>query len=316
MINAAYEYHDQIPRLKKVWERCDNTKNTTFDYARVYLSPFVLSGVSDVSDTVEEVYVNQDFNANPKYLFVDKKLSAFLDAMHINGVPSDYIKNTCERLQGGFVLVWGDGSTNLCDISFLDREIRRKEEIASILMEFAGGHVEWNGQMPNGGFRIFCAIDSQDARDTNTICGVRLTATVMKKIRDTDIEPMTTKDYDGSLRGLEGAFYSSLNKEEESAIGLATTRLIKLLVYIASYPENLKDGIVGDCAFAGLQPKHISRSSRTMTIKAEHRDVSSHIRRQFFRLYPMRKNGERKPGLVFVKSTIVKGTAETAVNNG
>lgn len=313
---SAYEFHDQIPRLKKFWKRCPNCRGVPFDYATAQLTSAVLSGLSNVGDLVEEVYVNQDFNASPKYLFVDRKLSAFLDAMHVNGVPSDYVKNTCEKLQGGFVLVWGDGSTNLCDISFVAREKKRRKDVTSMLEKVSGIHVEWNDLGITEGFRIYCAIDSTAPKDMLNLYGVRQTATIIKKIRDTDIEPMTKKDYDYKIRKMEtAAGYDALNDEEEGLVGLATTRLIKLLVYIASYPENLRDGIVGDCALAGLQPKHIGRSSHTMTIKAEHRDVSSHIRRQFFRLYPMRKNGERKPGLVFVKSTIVKGTAETAVNN-
>lgn len=314
MNSPAYEFHNPISRIKKVWKRSHYTKNIPFDRDKYIL--FTLSRGGDVTDATDELFVNLDFDTNPRFLFVDRKLSSFLDSMHINGVPSDYIENTCKILQGTFLLVWGDGSTNLCDISFVEREKKRRMEVVSVAEKHFGRSCEWENNGIEKGFRIYAAIDSNSPSDVFDVLGVRQTATIFKKVRDSDIETITRRDYNVAEDKTRIFIHNPLNKEEESLIGLTVTRLIKLLVYIASYPENLKDGIVGDCALSGLQPKHISKSSRTMTIKTEHREVSSHIRRQFFRLYPMRRNGERKPGLVFVKSTIVKGTAETAVNNG
>lgn len=303
-MKALYDFHDPVSILRRVIKRRGGgtwNSDALLDYHCRRLESIVSR--NDIDPALTEFATTFAFHDAPQFLFVTKSLTTFLDGMHINNVPLDYIKPIWNMFQAPFVFVWGDGSKCLCNVTTGERLKSIKTRVINAINRIYGFNCCLNTPPEYYAIHIYA-----DAPESINVAGVATHPLLTVHLEKDAIEDIVNFDF-----AQMDVYYEEgrLSRQENNTMHLAATRLIKTLIYIASYPDMLRDGIVGDCALSELQPKHIKKSSRTLLVKEEHRSVASHLRHAFFRLYPIKRDGTRTPGLVFVKSTIVKGNAKT-----
>ena len=313
MNRAPYTYRDQVVTQEKLWNisrhPANETKFSPYRTVANWIENKWMFGVGyDITDQIDEAVSIYSFHEKTRFVFVERKLSEFLDGMKIKDVPPDYIEPAIALLPDHYLLVWGDGGKCLCSAMTVEKRAQLKFEFYNNVNELlppynkievcdSGSHDGWVANV------YITALETY-----NNIAGYKLYADNTIRLTSHRLNDYLHQDYNAIERRIGS---EELSKDESATIRMAVVRLLKLLIYLASYPGQLKDGIVGDCALSSLQPKHIHKKSQTLTIKKEHHSICSHVRTSFFRLYPIRKDGTRNPGLVFVRSAIVNGKAQT-----
>lgn len=108
----------------------------------------------------------------------------------------------------------------------------------------------------------------------------------------------------GSLREHDPSCLTLESHETESQM-LLMRAVTRLLVYMTTFPDAVRDG------FPSREAEHLSgmyRKAKTLGEKHFPRNApSAHYRRWHFRSYPLRKDGSRKPGVLFVNESMVRG---------
>jgi len=92
------------------------------------------------------------------------------------------------------------------------------------------------------------------------------------------------------------------------------TIVCRLLVYMTTFPDAVRDG------FPSREAEHLAgvrRKGRTLGERHFPKNgPKAHFRRWHFRSYPLRKDGSRKPGIVFVSESMVKGRGHVVLSDG
>jgi len=129
----------------------------------------------------------------------------------------------------------------------------------------------------------------------------------------------TFKKYNSSA--LIGAMSLS---PEETHIQYVTFKLaIRMLVYMKACPELIREGYPGGKNHKAFESRWDEFSPRVIGMPARmtadtHISPITHLRTWYFRSYPVRRNGTRKNGVVFVSSTVVNADVDpkTVVEGG
>ena len=96
-----------------------------------------------------------------------------------------------------------------------------------------------------------------------------------------------------------------INEEERKTQQALFKLVLGMLVYMTAMPDKICDGWP-----VGVGSTKITRRNIATTIGGTHCSPESHWRNAHFRSYPVRKNGERKNGIVFVRGTVVNMNAD------
>ena len=112
-----------------------------------------------------------------------------------------------------------------------------------------------------------------------------------------------------------------LTPEESHAQYVAFKLAMRMLVYMRACPEHIREGFpngknrkVFEGRWDNFKPMVIGSPGR-MTM-GTHESPISHMRSWFFRSYPIKRDGTRKNGVVFVRATVVNAEVDPITVEG
>ena len=105
-------------------------------------------------------------------------------------------------------------------------------------------------------------------------------------------------------------------KPEEMHVQYVTMRLaVRMLIYMRACPEHVRSGYPGNKNRKAFESRwteigpHVVVSPHSL-MHGTHGSPIAHLRTWYFRSYPVKKDGTRKDGVVFVNATMVNADVE------
>jgi hypothetical protein len=115
-----------------------------------------------------------------------------------------------------------------------------------------------------------------------------------------------------------------LPTKEEMRVQYVTVKLItRMMVYMKACPEHVREGFPGDRGRKAFETRWTEIGPRVVgspshLTDGSHGSPASHLRTWYFRSYPIKKDGTRRNGVVFVRATMVNAEVDpiTAEDGG